>query len=392
MKKHLSPALEYHRHHHGKLQVVPVTDLETTDDLNLAYTPGVAEACLEIVRDNSMAYEYTLKGRVVAIVTDGSAVLGLGNISALPALPVMEGKAALLYRFSGIEAFPICLDTQDPDKIIETVKNIAPTFAAIMLEDISAPNCVRIERELQESLDIPVFHDDQHGTAIVVSAAMINVSRLTKIPLHEFKVVVSGTGAAGSNVIKMLKLLGVDEVYAYNIHGVVSSRKYDQYDFVVQEMLDQNMIHEPAPDINTLEGLISGKDVFIGLSAPNLLNGEMIRKMNPDPVIFALANPVPEIMPDIAKKAGARIIGTGRSDYPNQVNNVLVFPGLMKGALQAKARSITQEMKLAAAYCLADLISEEKLSENCILPSVFDSRVQESIAAACYKAATKKSS
>ncbi|MBN2696568.1 MAG: NADP-dependent malic enzyme [Bacilli bacterium] len=392
MNEQKSPALKYHELHRGKLQVTPIMDLQTKEDLNLAYTPGVAEPCLEIVKDKAMAYNYTLKGRVVAIVTDGSAVLGLGNISALPALPVMEGKAALLYKFSGIEAFPICLDTQDPDKIIETVINIAPTFGAIMLEDISAPNCVRIERELQDKLDIPIFHDDQHGTAIVVSAAMLNVARLTKKHLDELKVVVSGTGAAGSNVIRMLNLLGIKSVYAYNIHGIVSRKDYDKYDFVVKELLDANYISDPEGNIISLEDLMKGKDVFIGLSAPNLLNEKMVKGMNPNPIIFALANPIPEIMPQLARKAGATIIGTGRSDYPNQINNVLVFPGLMKGALQAKAKSITLEMKLAAAYCLADLIKDEELSPEYILPSVFDERVCDSIAAACYKAATKKPS
>lgn len=356
--------------------------MSSQQELCLAYTPGVAEPCMEIAKNSDLAYEYTLKGRVVAIVTDGSAVLGLGNISGLAALPVMEGKAALLYKFSGIEAFPICLATQDKDEIIQTILNIAPTFAAIMLEDISAPNCVYIERALEKKLNIPVFHDDQHGTAIVVSAAILNVSRLLHKPLKDLKVVVSGTGAAGSNVCRMLHLLGIQTLYAYNKQGVVTKRKYAEYDFVIQELLDENIVKSADEYPDSLEELMKNKDIFIGVSAPGIVTESMVRQMNPHPVIFALANPVPEIDPLLAKKAGAAVIGTGRSDYPNQINNVLVFPGLMKGLIQSKAKKVTVAMKLAAAHALSQLVSDSELSENYILPSIFDTRLADTIAMA----------
>lgn len=381
-----TPALDYHRKHQGKLRVKPIGRLNTRHALALAYTPGVAEVCLAIHQDPSLAMTYTLKGRVVAIVTDGSAVLGLGNIGPEAALPVMEGKCALLYEFAKIEAFPLCLRTQDPEAIVETIHRIAPTFAAIMLEDISAPNCVLIERKLQETLDIPVFHDDQHGTAIVVSAAVINACRYLKKDLTQIKIVVSGTGAAGSNVCRMLHLLGAKNLYAYNKQGVLSESQVDTVDFVVKELLTEKIVKSPDPNITTLAELLKGADLFIGLSAPHLVTPEMVASMAKNPIIFPLANPTPEIMPELAKKAGAALIGTGRSDYPNQINNVLVFPGLMKGVLASKAKQVTIPMKLAAVEALSGMVSDAELSAEHLLPDLFDSRVVDVIASAVAKA------
>lgn len=389
MKARMTPAIQYHKKHQGKLKITPKTALKTRAEMNLAYTPGVAEPCIEIAKNKALAYDYTLKGRVVAIVSDGSAVLGLGNIGPYGALPVMEGKAALLYRFSGIEAFPIVLSTQNEAEIIETVCAISPTFAAIMLEDISAPRCVSIERTLEQRLDIPVFHDDQHGTAIVVGAALLNAARLLNKPLASMKVVVSGTGAAGSNILRILHRLGVRALYAINIHGVVRQNVRDQSDFVIQELLDEGIISEPNPDIIDLRGLIKNTDAFIGVSAPHILTQDMVASMRKDPIVFALANPVPEIMPDAALAAGAKIIGTGRSDFPNQINNVLVFPGLMKGLIASRARNVTMEMKLQALYALADLIKDD-LRTDYILPDIFDNRLAPTISEAIIREAQKE--
>jgi len=379
MDDKLSAALKYHKRCPGKLSVIPCSSLETNQDLLLAYTPGVAEACLEIAKSSDLAFDYTLKSRVVAIVSDGSAVLGLGNIGPYAAIPVMEGKAALLYKFSGIEAFPITLDTKDEEEIIATVKRIAPVFAAIMLEDIAAPKCVRIERALQAELPIPVFHDDQHGTAIVVGAAVINASRYLKKDLASLKVVISGTGAAGNSVMRLLKLLGVGSIVAYNKDGVVKLSKYDDYDFVIKELLDEKIIDNPNREIASLKDLVIERDLFIGVSAPRLLTKEMVLSMNPDPVIFALANPVPEIDPKEALAAKAAIVGTGRSDYPNQINNVLVFPGLMKGLLESRAKTVTNSMKLAACKALAYLIKDEDLRSDYILPGIFEDGIVEAV-------------
>ncbi|MDD3113596.1 MAG: NADP-dependent malic enzyme [Candidatus Izemoplasmatales bacterium] len=387
MKNTLTPALSYHRKHRGKLRITPIGRLNDRQKLALAYTPGVAEPCLAIHQHPELAYDYTLKGRIVAIVTDGSAVLGLGNIGPEAALPVMEGKAALLYEFAKIEAFPLCLSTQDPQEIIETIIRLSPTFAAIMLEDISAPNCVLIERKLQELCNIPVFHDDQHGTAIVVSAAVKNACRYLKKDLSKIKIVVSGTGAAGSNVCRMLSLLGAKHLYAYHKEGVISNDNCANADFVVKELLMQNIVQSPAPSISTLTDLLEGADLFIGLSAPNLVTEAMVKRMAKDPILFALANPTPEIMPESAKKAGAAIIGTGRSDYPNQINNVLVFPGLMKGVLASKAKAVTLKMKLSAVEALSGLVKDSELSADYLLPDIFDSRVVDAIANAVMKAA-----
>ncbi|MFA7076283.1 MAG: NADP-dependent malic enzyme [Candidatus Izemoplasmatales bacterium] len=380
--------LELHRKNTGKLDILPNIKLDNLDDLSLAYTPGVAIPCKEIAKDKQKAYEYTMKGKTVAIVTDGSAVLGLGKIGPEAALPVMEGKSALLYKFSQIQAMPICLDTYDEEEIIKTVKYISPNFSAIMLEDIQAPKCVYIENSLQRDLDIPVFHDDQHGTAIVVSAALLNALKVVKKDLSKVKIVVSGSGAAGSAIIKLLNKLGAKEVYNYNILGVVNISKYDQYDVVVKDLIDSKLI-KTDEKINSLHDLMKDKDVFIGVSAKNILTEAMVKSMNEDSIVFALANPDPEIDPLLAKKAGAKIIGTGRSDYPNQINNVLVFPGLMKGALKARAHSITDEMKLTACRTLASLVSNEDLDENNILPAIFDKRVVDVITDAIYQAVKK---
>lgn len=380
--------LDLHKKNIGKLDIIPNVKLENKDDLSLAYTPGVAIPCLEIAKDKQKAYEYTMKGKTVAIITDGSAVLGLGKIGPEAALPVMEGKSALLYKFSKIQAMPICLDTYDEEEIIKTVKYLAPNFSAIMLEDIQAPKCVYIEDILQRDLDIPVFHDDQHGTAIVVSAALINALKVVNKNIENVNIVVSGSGAAGSAVIKLLNRLGAKNIYNYNILGVVTKSKYNQYDVVVRNLIDQNFV-KTDETIDSLESLIRGKDVFIGVSAKNILTKNMVESMNKDSIVFALANPDPEINPELAKEAGAKVIGTGRSDYPNQINNVLIFPGLMKGALQARARSITDEMKIVACKTLANLVTDDILSENCILLDIFDDRVVDVIANAVYKAVKK---
>ena len=379
--------LELHRINKGKLDIIPNVNLNTPDDLSMAYTPGVALPCIEIKNDPLKAYEYTLKGKTVAIVTDGSAVLGLGNIGPLASLPVMEGKSALLYHFSGIQAFPLALDTQDPEEIIKTVKMISPNFSAIMLEDISAPNCVTIESRLQEELDIPVFHDDQHGTAIVVSAALMNALKVVKKDMNHISVVVSGLGAAGSAIIKLLNILGVKEIYGYDLMGVVKKEKYSNYNPVIKNLIDQEKLkYSNASD---LQELLIDKDVFIGVSAKDILKPSMIKQMSKDPIVFAMANPDPEIRPDLAIEAGVRIIGTGRSDYPNQINNVLVFPGLMKGVLSSKIKNINDDIKVTTAKAIADLVKDDELSDINILPNIFDKRVVEAINSAIIET-TKK--
>ncbi|MCK5731534.1 MAG: NAD-dependent malic enzyme, partial [Tenericutes bacterium] len=326
MKDFKQRTLDLHKKNTGKLDVLPNVSLDTIEDMNMAYTPGVAIPCMEIYEDKEKAYDYTIKGKTVAIVTDGSAVLGLGNIGPEAALPVMEGKAALLYKYSKIPAFPICIDTKTPDEIIDTVMKIAPTFSAIMLEDIKAPECVYIENILQEQLNIPVFHDDQHGTAIVVGAALKNAARLLGKDFRDLKIVISGTGAAGNAIIRLLNFAGVNSTYAYNSRGAVHKSKIDDYNVVVKDMLNDELIISPNPEVDTLEKLMVDKDVFIGVSAKNILTKSMVKSMSDTRIVFALANPDPEINPVLAKEADARVIGTGRSDYPNQINNVLVFP------------------------------------------------------------------
>jgi len=380
-------ALEYHEKLKGKLGVKLKKDLKDFHDLSLAYTPGVAEPCRRIAKDKEKAYSYTWKQNSVAVVTDGTAVLGLGDIGPEAALPVMEGKSILFKKFANVDAVPVCLDTKDPEEIIKIVKAIAPTYGGINLEDISAPRCVEIERALIEELDIPVFHDDQHGTAIVVTAALMNALKVVKKKKEDITVVVSGTGAAGSSIIKMLKNFGVKEIYGFNINGIVLKEDYDKYDFLTKEI---SLITNSANKRMTMKEAFKEADVFIGVSAPKLVTKEMVKSMKKDPIVFAMANPEPEITYEEGKAAGARIMGTGRSDYPNQINNLLAFPGLFRGALDVRARKITEEMKLAASYGLANLVSEEELNEDYILPKALDKRVAKTVAKAVSKKAVEQ--
>jgi malate dehydrogenase (oxaloacetate-decarboxylating) len=369
--------LDLHKRNIGKLEIKSNVNISNQNDLSMAYTPGVALPCAEIKNDPKKAYDYTIKGKTVAIVTDGSAVLGLGNIGPKASLPVMEGKSVLLNQFSGIQAYPLALDTQDPDTIIQTIKLLAPNFSAIMLEDIKAPECVYIEERLQKELDIPVFHDDQHGTAIVVSAALINALKLVNKDIKDIKVCISGLGAAGSAIIRLLHKLGVKEIYGYDIQGVVREEIYKHYNPVVKSLIDQDILKYHHK--NDLKDLLKNKDVFIGVSAKNILTEAMVKNMNKDAIIFAMANPDPEIVPDSAKKAGARIIGTGRSDYPNQINNVLVFPGLMKAVLESRIKTITDDIKVTTAKAIASLVKDNEINEEHILPNIFDKSVVETI-------------
>lgn len=366
-------ALKLHEEWGGKIDTTPKCEVNTSEDLALAYTPGVAEPCKVIADDKEQAYRYTIKANTVAVVSDGSAVLGLGNIGPEAAMPVMEGKAVLFKTFGGVNAFPICLDTQDPDEIIETVVRIAPGFGGINLEDISAPRCFYIEQELKKRLHIPVFHDDQHGTAIVVLSGIINALRVTGKRMEDCRVVVNGSGAAGIAISKLLLSYGFKHLILCDSAGIVSSRSSRLND-VKREMLKCTN----EDDISgTLSDAMVGSDIFIGVSAPGVVTQDMVRSMNKDAIIFAMSNPVPEIMPDLAKEAGASVIGTGRSDFPNQVNNVLAFPGLFRGALEGRAEQITEEMKLAAAKAIASLISDEELNEDHIIPEAFDPRVSD---------------
>lgn len=382
-------ALLLHKENKGKLEIKSKVKIENQHDLSLAYTPGVAYACKEIEKDKDLAYTYTSKQNMVAVITDGSAVLGLGNIGPYAAIPVMEGKSILLKELAGVDSFPLCLKTQDVEEIIKTCKYLEPTLGAINLEDISAPRCVTIERRLIEEMDIPIFHDDQHGTSIIVAAAFINIARLTKRDLSSLTVVLSGTGAAGSMVAKMLKKIGVGKIYAYNIQGVVDKTKYDSYDFLIKELIDEGVFDTPTSHDNTLASIMKGADAFVGVSAANLVSKDMVKSMNKDPIVFAMANPTPEISYTDAKNAGAKIVGSGRSDYPNQINNVLAFPGIFKGALKVRARKINEEMKLAASYAIANIIKDEELSEDYIVPSAFDKRVVEAVSTAVSEAAIK---
>ena len=382
-------ALALHKEKGGKLEMRSKVRIENQHDLALAYTPGVAYACKEIERDPSLSYVYTAKQNMVAVITDGSAVLGLGNIGPDAAIPVMEGKSILLKELAGVDSFPLCLKTQDVEEIIKTCKYLEPTLGAINLEDISAPRCVTIERRLNEEMNIPVFHDDQHGTSIIVAAAFLNIARLTKRNLKDMRVVLSGTGAAGSMVARMLKKIGVGIINAYNIQGVVDQEKYVTYDFLIQELLDDGIFDSPKTHDNTLASLLKGADAFIGVSAPNLVSKEMVASMNKDAIVFAMANPVPEISYPDAKEAGAYIVGSGRSDFPNQINNVLAFPGIFKGALSVRSKKINEEMKLAAAHAIANVIKDEELTPDYIVPSPFDKRVVEAVSKAVAKAAVE---
>lgn len=384
MKNLKERSLALHETNTGKISIQSKVNVKNKDDLSLAYSPGVAEPCKEIQKHPKDIYKYTSKGNLVAVVSDGSAVLGLGNIGPYAGLPVMEGKAILFKEFANVDAFPIMLDTQDPDEIIDIVKKISPTFGGINLEDINAPKCVYIERRLKKELNIPVFHDDQHGTAIVTTAALINACKLTNKHLKDLNIVISGTGAAGSSIARLLHEIGVKHIYGYNKDGIVTSKDYNDYSFLLQELLDDNIYQSPEEDVTTLEELMKDKDVFIGVSAKNILTKDMVRSMSAKPFVFAMANPDPEISYEDAVDAGAYIIGTGRSDYPNQINNVLAFPGLFRGALDAKSTAITESMKLTSAKAIASIITEEELTKDYIIPSPFDKRVVEVVSKAVY--------
>lgn len=378
MATNAEKALELHREWKGKISTQSKCEVKTREDLALAYTPGVAEPCKVIHEDVKEAYTYTLKQNTIAVVSDGSAVLGLGNIGPEAAMPVMEGKSVLFKEFGGVNAFPICLKTQDVDEIVETVQRLEPTFGGINLEDISAPRCFEIERRLKETMNIPVFHDDQHGTAIIVLAGIINSLRLTGKKKEECRIVVNGSGAAGIAISKLLLSYGFQHLILCDSKGIISKDR-EKLNWIKKEMLEVTNLENRT---GTLADALKGADIFIGVSAPGSVTPEMVRTMNTDAILFAMANPVPEIMPDLAKEAGARIVGTGRSDFPNQVNNVLVFPGIFKGALEGKARQITEEMKLAAAKALAEIVTDEELSEDFILPEAFNPKVAEVVSEA----------
>ena len=371
-------ALELHEKWNGKLDTVSKVQVKTREDLALAYTPGVAEPCKVIAKDPEAAYRYTIKSNTVAVVSDGSAVLGLGNIGPLAAMPVMEGKAVLFKEFGGINAFPICLDTQDTEEIIETVVRIAPAFGGINLEDISAPRCFEIEERLKKLLNIPVFHDDQHGTAIVVLAGTINALKVTGKKKEDCRVVVNGAGSAGVAITKLLLNYGFPHITMCDKTGMLC-KGMEGLNWMQEKMVEvTNLEHKTG----TLADALKGADIFVGVSAPGIVSQEMVASMNKDSILFAMANPVPEIMPDLAKAAGARVVGTGRSDFPNQVNNVLIFPGIFRGALEGRATAITEEMKLAAANAIAALVDDSELSDENILPAAFDPRVADAVSKA----------
>ena len=378
-------AIRLHREWNGKLVTVSKAPVKDREALAIAYTPGVAEPCKIIAEHPEEVYNYTIKANTVAVVSDGSAVLGLGNIGAYAAMPVMEGKCVLFKEFGDVNAVPICLDTQDTEEIIQTVKNIAPCFGGINLEDISAPRCFEIEERLKEMLDIPVFHDDQHGTAIVVLSGIINGLRVTGKKKEDCKVVVNGAGSAGVAITKLLLTYGFKNVTMCDKEGIIGP-EYPNLNWMQQEMTKvTNLDHATG----TLADALKGADIFVGVSAPGIVSAEMVASMNHDSILFAMANPVPEIMPDVARAAGARIVGTGRSDFPNQVNNVVAFPGIFRGALDVRAAEINDEMKVAAAYAIAGLVSDEELNADYILPAAFDSRVKDAVANAVAEAARK---
>ena len=371
-------SLRLHEQWQGKLETVPKMKIKTREDLALAYTPGVAEPCRKIAENPSDAYKYTMKANTVAVVSDGSAVLGLGNIGPAAAMPVMEGKCALFKTFGGVNAVPLCLDTQDVDEIVETVKRLAPSFGGINLEDISAPRCFEIERRLIDELDIPVFHDDQHGTAIVVLSGVINALRLTGKQKEACRVVVNGAGSAGIAIAKLLLNYGFRNLILCDKCGIINSRSEGINEAQRAMLATTNLNDEEG----TLADAMRGADIFVGVSAPGIVSADMVKSMNSDAILFAMANPTPEIFPDVARAAGARVVGTGRSDFPNQINNVVAFPGIFKGALESRATRITKQMKLAAAEALAALVSDDELSEDFIMPEPFDPRAVEAVAAA----------
>ena len=377
-------ALKLHREKQGKIEVVSKVEIKDGSDLALAYTPGVAEPCKEIAKDESLSYTYTNRGNMIAVVTDGSAVLGLGNIGASAGMPVMEGKCVLFKEYGNVDAFPICLKTQDPDEIVNICKNLEPSFGGINLEDISAPNCFIIEERLKEELDIPVFHDDQHGTAIITLAAVINALRVVKKEISDVKIVLSGAGAAGIAISKLLMDAGAKHILLTSRHGILTKdNAKDQSRKEIAEITNKENKE------GSLADALVGADVFIGVSAPNLVTKEMVKTMNKDAIVLAMANPVPEIYPDEAKAGGARVVGTGRSDFPNQVNNVLVFPGIFRGTLDVRAKEINTEMKLAAAHAIANMIKEDELNEDFILPLATNKEVGKMVSEEVKKAAIK---
>ncbi len=371
-------ALKLHEEWNGKLEIVAKSPVKSREDLSLAYTPGVAEPCKVIAQDKEAAYKYTMKANTVAVVSDGSAVLGLGNIGPYAAMPVMEGKAVLFKEFGGVNAVPICLDTQDTEEIIKAVTYLAPGFGGINLEDISAPRCFEIEERLKELLDIPVFHDDQHGTAIVVLAGIINALKVVGKKKEDCRIVVNGAGSAGVAITRLLLTYGFPHITMCDKVGIVS-KKTEGLNWMQQKMAELTNLEQQT---GTLADAMKGADIFVGVSAPGIVTPEMVASMNKDAILFAMANPVPEIMPDIAKAAGAKVVGTGRSDFPNQVNNVVAFPGIFKGALEGRASKITEEMKLAAANAIASLVPDEELNEDNIMPEAFNPRVAEVVAEA----------
>jgi malate dehydrogenase (oxaloacetate-decarboxylating) len=377
MKDYYKEALIKHEQWKGKITTSLNCSLENQEDLSLAYTPGVAQACKEIEKDKEAAYKYTWKGNVIAVVSDGSAVLGLGNIGAEAALPVMEGKAALFKKFANVNAVPLVLDTQDTEEIIATVKAIAPSFGGINLEDISAPRCVEIERRLIDELDIPVFHDDQHGTAIVVTAGLINALKVVNKKAEDCTVTVSGAGAAGYSIIRMIKQIGVDNIYCFDSKGLLNKDKYDTYNFVKKEIVD--ITNKKNENLSLAEAM-EKSDIFIGVSSAGIVKKEMVSSMKKDAIVFALANPEPEINYYEALEAGARVVASGRSDFPNQINNVLAFPGLFKGALEAGAVKISENMKMAAAVGIAEALDENEIKEDKIIPQIFEKGFSEIVA------------
>lgn len=378
-------ALMLHEKWNGKIDTVSKAEVNSREDLALAYTPGVAEPCKVIAENPDAAYKYTIKANTVAVVSDGSAVLGLGNIGPLAAMPVMEGKAVLFKEFGGVNAFPICLDTQDTDEIIETVVRIAPAFGGINLEDISAPRCFEIEERLKELLDIPVFHDDQHGTAIVVAAGLTNALRYVHKEFSEAKVVINGAGSAGISICRLLLALGIGDVILVDRNGILAPGEewMNPAQKEMAEITNKERLH------GNLKTAMKGRDIFVGVSAPNIVTAEMVSTMADDAIVFAMANPTPEIMPDEAKKGGAKVVATGRSDFPNQINNVLVFPGVFRGAFDVRASDINEEMKIAASKAIAALISDEELSADNIIPKAFDKRVGPAVAKAVAEAAKR---
>lgn len=373
----MSKSLELHKKYQGKWQTASKVPLKSREDLSLFYSPGVADPCEEIVKNKDLTNVYTNRGNTIAVVSDGSAVLGLGNIGPEAALPVMEGKCILFKEFGNVDAVPIVLNTQDPDEVINVIKLIAPSFGGINLEDISAPNCVKIERQLIKDLDIPVFHDDQHGTAVVICAALINAEKLTGKKLSNLNAFIVGMGAAGSSVARMIKKLGINTIYGCDINGMISSE--NKNNFVIEELLDEKIIKSASKNTKMIDGF-KNADIFIGLSAPNIVSEKMIKLMNKDPWIFALANPMPEIMPDKAKRAGAKIVATGRSDFPNQVNNISAFPGIFRGVLSAKIEKITEDIKILSAKAIAECIDDNNLNYENILPSNLDKNISIKIA------------